>query len=237
MNEPERSRGLFKAWWAVNHPWDWWTKERDGQPLPQKDRLLVHALVERAFWSAVSLPPPTAPAPAVVEAAIEEVAAYIDLFYTPLPDTDQNKSVGDIRRIITEHCTAAATPEPSESGEWRLWLWNEFEIDMEVSNNDARAQLLERWKERNELEGHLRQKATKARAEAITECVRSAKSKADEYQATSQRWNDNAEREDRPEFRDAALDDRNQCISKYQAMLTFAVELESLAKGEGESQP
>ena len=39
----------FKEWWAKNHPFDWWAKERDGEPLPHGERLLVWSLCQRAL--------------------------------------------------------------------------------------------------------------------------------------------------------------------------------------------
>jgi hypothetical protein len=41
----------FDNWWSVNHPFDWWASERDGEPLPHADRLRV-ALMARAAWEA-----------------------------------------------------------------------------------------------------------------------------------------------------------------------------------------
>ena len=39
----------WDSWWAKNHPWDWWAKERDGVPLSTFDRLLVSQLA-RDLW-------------------------------------------------------------------------------------------------------------------------------------------------------------------------------------------
>jgi hypothetical protein len=39
----------FNAWWAVNHPHDWWAEDRKGAPLPHLDRLLVADLCRKAF--------------------------------------------------------------------------------------------------------------------------------------------------------------------------------------------
>lgn len=39
----------FDGWWARNHPLDWWAKERDGVPLPHRDRLSVLLLAQRAY--------------------------------------------------------------------------------------------------------------------------------------------------------------------------------------------
>ncbi len=44
----------FREWFASNHPFDWWASERDGEPLPQRDRLLVSDLCRRAFESGVT---------------------------------------------------------------------------------------------------------------------------------------------------------------------------------------
>ncbi len=44
--EPEST---FREWFARNHPFDWWASERDGNPLPERDRLLVSDLCRRAF--------------------------------------------------------------------------------------------------------------------------------------------------------------------------------------------
>jgi hypothetical protein len=47
--EKLKSLEYFEHWWAVNHPWDWWSKERQGIPLPHADRLKVWELCFRAF--------------------------------------------------------------------------------------------------------------------------------------------------------------------------------------------
>lgn len=39
----------WDQWWAQNHPWDWWAKDRGGQPLPTFDRLLVAFLARDAY--------------------------------------------------------------------------------------------------------------------------------------------------------------------------------------------
>lgn len=39
----------FERWWARHHPWDWWAKERDGEPLSHSDRLLVWQLAQEAY--------------------------------------------------------------------------------------------------------------------------------------------------------------------------------------------
>ena len=39
----------FDEWWLRNHPFDWFAKERDGEPLPFKDRLLVLDLCRAAY--------------------------------------------------------------------------------------------------------------------------------------------------------------------------------------------
>lgn len=44
----------FKEWWYKNHPFDWWAKERDGEPLPHRDRLLVRCLVADAYDNALT---------------------------------------------------------------------------------------------------------------------------------------------------------------------------------------
>lgn len=50
---PVRSEHLlaepFDSWWAKNHPFDWWSSNRDGIPLPHLDRLLVRAMCKRAY--------------------------------------------------------------------------------------------------------------------------------------------------------------------------------------------
>jgi len=38
----------FEKWWSVNHPFDWWTKER-GDSLPHGDRLLVWNIANKAY--------------------------------------------------------------------------------------------------------------------------------------------------------------------------------------------
>jgi hypothetical protein len=71
----------------------------------------------------------------------------------------------EFEAIISKHCSAD-TGEVERGislaiiqtqREWRIWLWNEFQIDVEVSNNEARDQLRARFAE--------------ARANAIRECV------------------------------------------------------------------
>lgn len=39
----------FENWWRKNHPLDWWAKDRDGEPLPSYDRLLVWDIARKAF--------------------------------------------------------------------------------------------------------------------------------------------------------------------------------------------
>ena len=41
----------WDRWFAMNHPWDWWAKERSEGPLPTFDRLLV-AHFARNAWDA-----------------------------------------------------------------------------------------------------------------------------------------------------------------------------------------
>jgi hypothetical protein len=45
---PEDATCEWEDWWAKNHPFDWWTKER-GESLPHQDRTLVRNLCQRAF--------------------------------------------------------------------------------------------------------------------------------------------------------------------------------------------
>ena len=45
----KRNAESFAVWWAKNHPWDWWAKDRKGKPLPLRDRLLVCQLVRAAY--------------------------------------------------------------------------------------------------------------------------------------------------------------------------------------------
>lgn len=44
----KRQAEPFDSWWARNHPWDWWSKER-GTPLRHRDRLLVAQLARDAY--------------------------------------------------------------------------------------------------------------------------------------------------------------------------------------------
>ncbi len=44
----------FEIWFARNHPFDWFAKERGGEPLPHKDRILVWDLCRRAFLAGES---------------------------------------------------------------------------------------------------------------------------------------------------------------------------------------
>lgn len=46
--------GGFDAWWARNHPFDWWAKERQGEPLLHGDRLRVWDLCRRAYDAALT---------------------------------------------------------------------------------------------------------------------------------------------------------------------------------------
>jgi hypothetical protein len=39
----------FYDWWSINHPWDWWAKEFDGEPVNHKTRLLVWDLCRQAY--------------------------------------------------------------------------------------------------------------------------------------------------------------------------------------------
>ena len=41
----------FDCWWSINHPFDWWAKQRDGEPLPTSDRLRVWEICHAA-WDA-----------------------------------------------------------------------------------------------------------------------------------------------------------------------------------------
>ncbi len=74
------------------------------------------------------------------------------------------------------------------------------------------------------------------RANAIRECVDLAKSKAEEYHATAERYAE-AKRETLPEAKAIDEDSRDQCFAKYGAMIVFAADLKSLAKGEGDDGP
>ena len=49
--ERDRLRSDFNAWWARNHPLDWWSSapHRKGQSMNHGDRLLVRALCQRAY--------------------------------------------------------------------------------------------------------------------------------------------------------------------------------------------
>lgn len=40
-----------ERWWREHHPLDWWRKQRNGNPLPERDRLLVWDL-SRQTWDA-----------------------------------------------------------------------------------------------------------------------------------------------------------------------------------------
>jgi hypothetical protein len=42
----------------MNHPFDWWAKERNGEPLPQPDRLRVWEICRRAWHDAQKQPDP-----------------------------------------------------------------------------------------------------------------------------------------------------------------------------------
>ena len=50
LGVPERDEE-FEDWWFINHPWDWFAKERKGIPLPHFDRLLVYNAARQA-WDA-----------------------------------------------------------------------------------------------------------------------------------------------------------------------------------------
>lgn len=41
----------FEGWWARNHPFDWYTKER-GTPMDTADRLRVWHMARQAFHAA-----------------------------------------------------------------------------------------------------------------------------------------------------------------------------------------
>lgn len=47
-------RERFKAWWAVNHPHDWYAAER-GEPISHEMRLIVWAEAKRAWQAAYAL--------------------------------------------------------------------------------------------------------------------------------------------------------------------------------------
>ena len=39
----------YRTWFAKNHPFDWWAKQRNGKSLPHRDRLLVAQFARLAF--------------------------------------------------------------------------------------------------------------------------------------------------------------------------------------------
>lgn len=49
LEDQQNREAYFACWWSVHHPFDWWSNERDGEPLPNKDRLLVWAIAKLAF--------------------------------------------------------------------------------------------------------------------------------------------------------------------------------------------
>ena len=42
----------FERWWNENHPFGWWASQRNGEPLPLSDRILVRDLCRRAYEAA-----------------------------------------------------------------------------------------------------------------------------------------------------------------------------------------
>lgn len=121
-------------------------------------------IIERHF-------PPTETTQVAVNDAATEICDYCGI------DTNDGEKVA---AIISKHCTANAgeverriSPVIIQTQrEWRIWLWNEFEIDTEISNDDARAALLQRVRDSNNDYGYLRntvipQKIAAALANAI----------------------------------------------------------------------
>lgn len=39
----------FDRWWSFNHPHDWFSRHRDGQPISTHERLLIWQLCKDAF--------------------------------------------------------------------------------------------------------------------------------------------------------------------------------------------
>jgi hypothetical protein len=52
MGTTREAEIAFEKWWARNHPFDWWAKERKGQPLDHGDRLRVWDVCRRAYIAA-----------------------------------------------------------------------------------------------------------------------------------------------------------------------------------------
>ena len=48
-DDPADNLDQYRIWFNKNHPFDWWAKERNGKPLPHRDRLLVDRLARAAF--------------------------------------------------------------------------------------------------------------------------------------------------------------------------------------------
>jgi hypothetical protein len=48
MSSEKATADRFDQWWARNHPFDWWAKDRKGEPLSHGDRLRVWELCQRA---------------------------------------------------------------------------------------------------------------------------------------------------------------------------------------------
>lgn len=40
----------FEHWFARNHPWDWFAKDRGGEPLGVGDRLRIWSLCHAAYF-------------------------------------------------------------------------------------------------------------------------------------------------------------------------------------------
>jgi hypothetical protein len=84
---PTATRSDFRDWWAKNHPYDWWTKER-GESLPLQDRLLVADICRRAYESGPAVP-------AVSVSDEEEVRQMVQTW-------DRNYAIGLLHDCETE---------------------------------------------------------------------------------------------------------------------------------------
>lgn len=208
--------------------WIFWLESPLSSELDLENaRHQVLSIISRHF-------PPAAPAPAGVEAAVNEIVDGLFQHATQLTPTIKGDSVGiasysinyvtqKVTEAIRRHC---ATSAPTESGEVeRLRMENElchraFETDdllriPEVGNLNA----LQIVKKLAELSNAL----TEARAKAIAECVETV-------QVLITRYEQGVE-----QSKDAYNFGRLEADARLETAKTIVAALESLAKGEGEN--
>jgi hypothetical protein len=121
-------------------------------------------------------PSTTSPSTTAQEAARELYDLGWLNIHPPVPDEQIPAALKEVIAIISKHCCGGREAERDVEEEisrsiiqahrdWRIWLWNEFEIDTRPSNDAARSELLERWKERNSTEAYLRAEVSRLNSE------------------------------------------------------------------------